>query len=163
MPILASIGRSPMAPSQLPIRLRITPASPGDFPPDCGPKLRIEDARRADESSLGEQLAPRRADAGAEVVGLQQHGAGGAQFGVEPVVPLLLALEPLDRDVRAGRGSPGFAPAASPAFGVSSSRRFVESASRGVSLGDRPLQARGQARRSGRAEPASPCHRGSRP
>ena len=51
-----------------------------------------------------EQLAPRRADAGREVVGLQQHGAGGAQVGVERVVPLFLALELLGRHVGRGRG-----------------------------------------------------------
>ena len=75
-----------------------------EFPPDSGPELRIEDARRAGECLARKQLAPRRADAGREVVGLQQHGAGGAQVGVEPVVPLFLALEFLGRDVGRGRG-----------------------------------------------------------
>ena len=74
-----------------------------ELPPDSGPKLRIENARRAGEGSLREQLAPRRADARAEVVGFQQHGARGAQVGVEPVVPLLLVLEVLGGDVRRGR------------------------------------------------------------
>ena len=69
------------------------------FPPDGGPELRIEDARRPGECLAREQLAPRRADPGREVVGLQQHGAGGAQIGVERVVPLFLALELLGRDV----------------------------------------------------------------
>ena len=97
---LGEHGRSPMAPSQLPIRFRITSASTGSFAPDGGPQLRIENARRAGERSLREQLTPRRADARAEVVGFQQHGARGAQVGVEPVVPLLLVLELLGRDVR---------------------------------------------------------------
>ena len=35
---------------------------------------------------------------------MQQHGAGGAQVGVERVVPLLLALELLGRDVGGRRG-----------------------------------------------------------
>ena len=74
------------------------------FPPDGNPQLRIEDARRPGECALREQLAPRGAYAGREIVGLQQHGAGGAQVRVERVVPLLLALELLGRDIGRGRG-----------------------------------------------------------
>ena len=107
-----------------------------DFPPDGGPKLRIEDARRAGESSLREQLAPRRADARAQVVGFQHHGARGAQVGVEPVVPLFLGVEFLGRDVRRGRGLTRFG------------REFSESLCRGREaggqVGDRSLQGEGE-------------------
>ena len=98
------VARSPTASSQLPIRLPITVGGDRNFPPDRDPELRIEDARRPGECLAREQLAPRRADAGREVVGLQQHGAGGAQVGVERVVPLFLALELLGRDVGGRRG-----------------------------------------------------------
>ena len=107
-----------------------------NFPPDRGPKLRIEDARRAGESSPREQLAPRRADARAEVVSFQQHGARGAQVGVEPVVPRLLALELLGRDVGRRRRFARFGREFSEAL-----RRRREA---GRQVGDRPLQGEGE-------------------
>ena len=55
-----------------------------------------------------EQLTPRRADTGADIIGFQQHGARGAQVGVEPVVPLLLVLEVLSGHVRRRRRLAGF-------------------------------------------------------
>ena len=126
-----------------------------DFPPtaaqSCG--LRTLDERA--NVRCCEQLAPRRADARAEVVGFQQHGARGAQVGVEPVVPLLLVLELLGRDV--GRGGAG-----SPDLGVSSSRRFAESARRGVSSATAPCSARASASLWAR-RPANPRRRGSCP
>ena len=67
-----------------------------------------------------------------EVVGFEQHGARGAQVGVEPVVPLLLALELLGRDVRRGRGLARFG------------REFLEALRRrreaGREVGDRALK-----------------------
>ena len=120
---------------------------------DSGPKLRIENAGRASERSFREQLTPRRADARADVVGLQQHGPRGAQVGVEPVVPLLLVLEVLGGDVRRGRRLTRFG------------RELVEALRRvrrgEASVRRSPPATRGQARRSGCARPASPCRRGS--
>ena len=75
-----------------------------DFLHDGDPELRIDDAGGSCEGFAREQLTSSRADARAEVVGLQQHGAGGAQVGVQRVVPLLLAREFLCRDVGRGLG-----------------------------------------------------------
>ena len=107
-----------------------------NFPPDRGPKLRIEDARRAGERSPREQLAPRRADARAEVVSFQQHGARGAQVGVEPVVPLLLALELLGRDVGRGRRLAR--------FGRELGKALRRGRKAGRQGGDRPLKRKRQ-------------------
>ena len=71
-----------------------------------------------------------------EVVDFQQHGAGGAQVGVEPVVPLLLGLEFLGRDVRRRRGSPD--------FGVSSVEALRRGREARRQVGDRPLQRDGE-------------------
>ncbi len=81
---------------------------------------------------FSEQLAARRADARDRLVGFKQHGARGAEVGVQPVVPLLLVLEVLGGDVRRGRGLAGFW------------RKFLEALRRsgeaGRQLGDRALQ-----------------------
>ena len=98
------------------------------------PKPRIENARRASERSRSEHLAPRRADARAQIIGFEQHGARGAQVCVDPVVPLLLVLEVLGGDVCCGRR--GW-----PALGVSSSRRLTEAASRGSVSATAPCNA----------------------
>ncbi len=92
-------GSKPIA-DQTPRDLKVA----RDLPADGGPQLRIENARRAGESTLREQLTPLSADARAQVVGFQQHGARRAQVGVESVVPLFLGLELLGRDVRRRRG-----------------------------------------------------------
>ena len=85
---------------------------------------------------MREQLTPRRADARADVVGFQQHGARGAQVCVEPVVPLLLVLEILGGDVRRGRRLTRFGREL-----VEALRRVREA--RGQ-LGDRSLQREGE-------------------
>ena len=125
-----------MAPSQLSIEITDHRGVYRELASDSGPKLRIENAGRASERSFREQLTPRRADARADVVGLQQHGPRGAQVCVEPVVPLLLVLEVLGGDVRRGRRLARFGREL-----VEALRRVREARRQ---LGDRPLQREGE-------------------
>ena len=86
-----------------------------NFPPDGGPELRIEDARRPGECVAREQLPPGHADAGREVVGLSSM-ARAARRLASSVSCRFSGLELLGRHVGRGRGSP--------ALGVSSARRL---------------------------------------
>ena len=134
-----------MAPSQFSMRLRTTPASTGNSRPtaahSCGSRTLDERANVRSANSW------RRAALMRVLTSLASSNmARAARRFASSLSCLCFSLSsPLAATSVLGAGSPGFAPAASPALGVSSSRRLAESARRGVSLAIAPCNSRASA------------------
>ncbi len=118
------------------------PDSPGDrldigrnLARNAQPQLRIEDGGRARKRFARKQVATPRSDPGRNVVGFEQHGAGGAQVGVERVVFLLLGFQLRGRGVCRRRGVLVFG------LGRQLGEALDRSGEPGRQVGDRRLQS----------------------
>ena len=134
MPILASVVSSPTAPSQLPIRPRITSASTGTS--------RQTAVQSCGLRTLDERAKVRRANNWRRAALMRVLRSSASSNMARAARRLASSLSCLFFSLSSSLAATSVVGAASPDLGVSSARRFADAARRGVRSATAPCKAR---------------------